>query len=925
MANKTKQTGRTSVAHAWPPYVIGLIMLTWGILAGLSLWTSNSGVLHSIRRAATGLFGAYAPLGVILILFASVKIIAGLYHRVTQRDWALLSVLFILLLTFVTLITRLRESNGNLMTYIRLTYYPIKNGNYQAGYADYLAYAFENGSGAVGMLLAYPLWNYLGHSFSVLLTVLGILGVLAALCITPIRRAIAALQAREHKRPRREYVAEEPADWRPDEPIRQPAAVQPQADDTSYMPPAPRFDEPIYGDYPPARKNEYDTEFVEVSGESMYSESFQPGGKPQAQPAGVPMTDVDSLRYQVTTPPVQPSQRRAPAAPKAAEKPVDAPAKQPNRTSKDKTPAAPERELIPDIPIQSPVEPAAPVKPAGGSGRPADAQITEQVLKGAKPVNTDSAVVLTNERIPITPRAEAPGQGERKAAIDGTSQKPAVLKSTPKSNVRYTPPPVSLLAEPHDADTADWGEEDQRRAQIIEKTLESFNIPCQVKQILHGPAITRFAIQIAQGIRVNRVTGIATDLGLALAASQVRVEAPIPGTNFIGIEVPNKVVSTVLLREVLDSLEMRAFTTPLAVCLGKNIAGTPVICDLSKMPHLLIAGATGSGKSVCIHSIVCSLTYRSTPEQVRLIMIDPKQVELSVYNALPHLLIPVVTDVRKAAGALAWAVQEMQDRYHRFSENGVRNLEGYNRQNPDEKLPNIVIVIDEMADLMDVCRKEVEEYIRRLAALARAAGIYMVLATQRPSVDVITGVIKNNIPSRIAFAVSSGTDSRTILDQQGAEKLLGKGDMLYKPMGLSPARVQGCFVSDEDVNGLMGYISRYFKADYDEGLEQQLQNAANNSKSGGGLPVLSGDLEEDGADTDASQDEMLPEAIQMALEDGQTSTSMLQRRLRIGYARAGRLIDEMEKLGIISAQDGSKPRKTIMTREQYNELISRQG
>ena len=482
--------------------------------------------------------------------------------------------------------------------------------------------------------------------------------------------------------------------------------------------------------------------------------------------------------------------------------------------------------------------------------------------------------------------------------------------------LQYQAPPIRLLSESRHVPQADAAQEDERRAQIIESTLGSFGVEAGVKQIMHGPSITRFAIQIAPGVKVSRVTNTADNLALELKTKHVRVEAPIQGTSYIGIEVPNALVSTVALREVLDSPEMRGNPSPLLVALGKDIAGAPVLCDLSKMPHLLIAGATGSGKSVCINSIVCSLLYRTSPEQVRLIMIDPKQVELSVYNSIPHLLVPVVSDPKKAAGALAWVVQEMLERYGKFSAQGVRNLAGYNKANrgTDKALPNIVVIIDEMADLMEVCRKDVEESIRRLAALARAAGIYMVLATQRPSVDVITGVIKNNIPSRIAFAVSSGTDSRTIIDINGAEKLMGKGDMLYKPAGTSPLRVQGCLVTDEEVNAVTDYIARRYQTDYDPNIIEHLDTAGRERSE-------ADDASSPDEEGEGELDDLLRQAIEMAVEDGQSSTSMLQRRLRVGYARAGRLIDEMEKRGVVSHSEGSKPRKTLITREQYYELF----
>ncbi len=551
---------------------------------------------------------------------------------------------------------------------------------------------------------------------------------------------------------------------------------------------------------------------------------------------------------------------------------------------------------------------------------PADSQKTDQVVNGgAVPVTTDG-VLESDLRVSVRGNARNTGSG---SSLDGMERgQVSDLKIDTRSMVEYHYPPITLLNPGVDFNTLDHSQEDSQKAVQIEETLKSFNIPAEVKRIMHGPAITRFAIQIAPGIRVQKVTGMADNLALNLATRHVRVEAPIQGTNYIGIEVPNRKISTVSLREVLESEQMRQNKSPLAVSLGKDIAGFPVVCDLSRMPHLLIAGATGSGKSVCIHSIVCSLLYRSSPQEVRLIMIDPKQVELSVYNGVPHLLIPVVTDVRKASGALGWAVQEMQDRYAKFTREGVRNMEGYNRNHVSDgmKLPNIVIIIDEMADLMDVCRKDVEEYIRRLAALARAAGIYMVLATQRPSVDVITGVIKNNIPSRIAFAVSSGTDSRTILDTFGAEKLMGKGDMLYKPSGMTANRVQGSFVSDDEVMGFVEYIRSHHTAEYDPDIMEHLQKAGSKSGDQGSMDMSDGG--EDDGEGDGRPEGLLQEAIQMAIEDGQTSTSMLQRRLRIGYARAGRLVDEMEKRGVVSAQDGSKPRKTLITREQYYEMFS---
>ena len=542
-----------------------------------------------------------------------------------------------------------------------------------------------------------------------------------------------------------------------------------------------------------------------------------------------------------------------------------------------------------------------------------------------EPVHTNSAVDFDLKHVPIgvkpTPSAfpaSADKSDKSNIGLDGRekTKRTDTYNSLP-ANSPYTPPPINLLSLPKATNPEDTSSEDIRRAQQIEKTLSTFNIQTQVRQITHGPAITRFALQIAEGIKVKQVTGVLDNIALDMGSDRLRVEAPIPGTSYIGIEVPNSKVSMVSFREVLDSPEMRAAQSPLTVALGKDIAGKPILGDLSKMPHLLIAGATGSGKSVCINSIICSLLYRTSPEEVRLIMVDPKQVELQVYNGIPHLLIPVVCDPKKAASALNWVVNEMLERYAKMGAIKVRTLDGYNAKQTDKakRLPHIVVIIDEMADLMEVCRKDVEDSIRRLAALARAAGIYMVLATQRPSVDVITGVIKNNIPSRIAFTVSSGVDSRTIIDINGAEKLMGKGDMLYLPIGASkPLRVQGCFVSDEEVARVTENINARYHADYNSAIQDQLDAPSDDQQDE--------ELEPGEKVSDDEFGSLLHEAIRMAVQDGQTSISMLQRRLRVGYGRAGRLVDEMTKRGIVSESEGSKPRKTLLTREQYQQMMN---
>ena len=428
-----------------------------------------------------------------------------------------------------------------------------------------------------------------------------------------------------------------------------------------------------------------------------------------------------------------------------------------------------------------------------------------------------------------------------------------------------------------------------------------------------GPAITRYELKPAEGVRVSKIANLADDIALNLAAETIRIEAPIPGKQAVGIEVPNKENEVVHLREIIDCDEFKNKKSKLAFALGKDVAGNEVVTDIAKMPHVLIAGATGSGKSVCINTLITSIIYKAKPSEVKLVMVDPKVVELSVYNGIPHLLIPVVTDPKKAAGALAWAVQEMVNRYSLFANKNVRDIKGYNealeKEGNGEKLPQIVIIIDELSDLMMVSPKDVEDSICRLAQMARAAGMHLVIATQRPSVDVITGIIKANIPSRISFAVSSQIDSRTVLDMAGAEKLLGKGDMLFYPSGApKPVRVQGAFISDKEVEKIVDFVKTNGEVSYNEDILEQIEN---NNKT---------EKEIKDEDDDDGTDPLLMEAIETVVETGQASTSFIQRRFKVGYARAGRIIDQMEERGIISGYQGSKPREVLMSKERWQEL-----
>ena len=477
----------------------------------------------------------------------------------------------------------------------------------------------------------------------------------------------------------------------------------------------------------------------------------------------------------------------------------------------------------------------------------------------------------------------------------------------------YEFPPIQLLSEGEKREIKGGKKAVADTATKLQKTLYSFGVSAKVENVSVGPAITRYELKPAEGVRVSKIANLADDIALNLAAETIRIEAPIPGKQAVGIEIPNKENEIVPLRDIIDCDTFKNHKSKLAFALGKDVAGNEVVTDIAKMPHVLIAGATGSGKSVCINTLISSIIYKAKPSEVKLVMVDPKVVELSVYNGIPHLLIPVVTDPKKAAGALAWAVQEMVNRYSLFASKNVRDIKGYNEalenEGEGQKLPQIVIIIDELSDLMMVSPKDVEDSICRLAQMARAAGMHLVIATQRPSVDVITGIIKANVPSRISFAVSSQVDSRTILDMSGAEKLLGKGDMLFYPAGApKPVRIQGAFVSDKEVEKIVDFVKNNGEATYNDEIIKQIENANSTDK------------ELDAQDEDDDTDPLLMDAIDVVVETGQASTSFIQRRFKVGYARAGRIIDQMEERGIISGFQGSKPREVLMTKERWEEL-----
>ena len=484
----------------------------------------------------------------------------------------------------------------------------------------------------------------------------------------------------------------------------------------------------------------------------------------------------------------------------------------------------------------------------------------------------------------------------------------------------YRKPGVECLNVVKNNSSANYEDELKYNATKLVDTLNSFGVATKIVDICRGPSVTRYELQPAPGVKISKITGLADDLALALASAGVRIEAPIPNKAAVGIEVPNKNKSMVSLREIIETPIYKNAKSKLNVALGKDITGNVICADIAKMPHLLIAGTTGSGKSVCLNSMIVSILFNATPDEVKLVMIDPKQVEFTVYNGIPHLLVPVVSDPRKAAGALGWAVTEMLQRYKMFSEKSVRDIKGYNKlaetDNTVTPMPHIVIFIDELSDLMMAAPNEVEDSICRLAQMARAAGMHLVIATQRPSVNVITGVIKANIPSRIALSVSSQIDSRTILDAAGAEKLLGNGDMLFSPVGISkPVRVQGCFLSDEEVETVVKFIkSQSDEKKYDEGVMQEIERQAAMETSKKASSAAASD------DSDSSGDEMMPKAIEVVVEAQMASTTLLQRKLKLGYARAARIVDELEQRGIVGPFEGAKPRKVLISKQQWMEM-----
>ena len=649
-----------------------------------------------------------------------------------------------------------------------------------------------------------------------------------------------------------------------------------------------------------ARKAEYDRyeDDYDDYGEEPYEEELPPPAR-QSEPFWAPFLG-----------------RKAPRR-KAADIPLDEPEQQ-------KPVKEPE-------PVQSPREKTREEEAAGvlkgtkGSffSRKTHVKRPDEVLEELAGEEED--VITFDDPLPdVTPREETKAQRQEAIRQETDKVTRTIEKTVEEEPKAYQYPPLDILTPPSGDAQRAAHEELEGTLNRLASVLTSFGIDGHVTGAVQGPSVTRYEVALEQGVRLNKLTNLSDDVALALGVSNVRI-APVPGKiSVVGVEVPNKVVTPVPIREVLDSDNFRRHKSSAAFSVGKDIGGNYIVGDCAKLPHMLIAGTTGSGKSVCINSLIVSMLYKSTPEELRLIMVDPKMVELGGYNGIPHLLIPVVTDPKKAAGALQWAVTEMMKRYRLFAEAGVRELTSYNQwakgQENVEPMPKVVIVIDELADLMLVAAKEVEESICRVAQMGRASDMHLVIATQRPSADVITGLMKANIPSRVAFAVASSLESRIILDTTGAEKLVGKGDMLWFPLGSAkPLRVQGCFISDEEVAAVVDCVKQNSTADYDDSVMEQIEQHVSESEkkgkgsgSSGGYPGGDGSGEE--------QDELFPAAVDVILELGQASVSMLQRRLKLGYARAARLVDQMEQQGIVGPFEGSKPRQILITKEQWQQM-----
>lgn len=836
----------------------GVLLIAFGVLLGVYLFISGTGVLGEfLSKLLFGLCGWFAYALPVVLVGAGLLAIAGRNGTSTgSAGWLITGV--------IAALTLAQTARG--AAYKGSPYIAYLTSAYEAGAASP-----HRGGGAIGALLCYPLQQLGGSALAYVLTIATLLIVILMVTRLSLRDMSVRVNQSVHSAVERVRTAEQ----------RRLPVYDLQEAPKSAAPEKP--EKP--GKKPRTRRREDG----DLSDFNAFTADLPVSASDRKVKNLVPDAAGDDLTYLGEAPlQTRPIRKIAPAG--AAETPRPVPPLPGGDAIWDELEPAEDfpftlETVAPAVPDHTPVfEPAA--VPESVPEPPAAAPTPE-------PAAPRKAVVIEH----AAPEPDAP------------AEIPEIVVEQPPV---YIPPSFSLLNAPS-VSYGRSGENPQETGKLLIETLASFNIAAKLVNVTVGPVITRFELQPAPGVRVNRITALSNDIALALAAPRVRIEAPIPGKAAVGVEIPNKNAVTVVLRDIIESREFQNAASPITMALGKDTGGKVITADLGKMPHMLIAGSTGSGKSVCINDLIISMVYKSSPADLRMILIDPKVVELSVFGALPHLLIPVVTEPKKASGALRWAVNEMTLRYKKFSELGARDLARYNelQDSPDKRLPRLVVIIDELADLMMVAPDEVEDSICRIAQLGRASGIHLIVATQRPSADIITGLIKANIPSRCAFAVSSGIDSRIILDTTGAEKLLGRGDMLFHPNGSNkPIRLQCAFVSDEEVERVIGHFrDQQQQPRFDEQVISDLSNPAKGGATGG----VFGEGKQ--------EDDLLGEAVRIVLESGQASISMIQRRLRVGYARAARLIDIMEQHGYVSGFDGSKPRRVLIKRSEYEALF----
>ncbi len=960
---KRKQAPAYSADTMALRYLAGLALAALGVMIFMAVDLNMEGnIFQGLRQVSFGLGGSLAYVLAALPLWAGGLVIWSTQRRAPVRPWIFAVLSFAGICAFIMLIS------GNAVASLE------RNGEnfgavIQTGYSDCMRTG--TGGGALGALLAWPLWKLSPALGIAIYFLAAVFCLLMMVNLTPVRirdlvtgQAGARRQQQEEERARAE---EQQMRWQQQQAMQQAAWQQQQAyileqqqqyrQQPAYQPTqqpqAPGY--PAGGNVPGAASVEswqeqlttqqtaammpgghesriFGRKNPPAEGKAPRNWSSRIFGKKEEPYDGLvgepeeektPATDIGrpASRRTATGERIRKPETRWNISTEETEEEVRKP--RPANPAPEKSARPPEQTRMETEEEEKPVSIPA-TKNRDAYRRPEDRKKQETAAVAERPVRKETTA-------PPEPKRVTPPAVQQEISRETYSPEIKLPPSEKRHEeqeeewipVPYNYPPITDLAKPKGL-AEDTSAEDAMRSRKLEETLASFKVQARVVNVTHGPAISRFEMELAAGTKVNKVSELEKDIAYGMEATSIRIEAPIPGKSLVGVEVPNRKVATVTLREVLESDRMQNARSLLTVALGKDIAGTPIVCDLAKMPHMLIAGQTGSGKSVCINAIINSLLYRASPDEVKLILVDPKVVELQCYNGIPHLLIPVVNDPHKAAAALAWAVAEMMDRYDRFAERKVRNLDGYNASLSAHEKPmtRIVIIIDELADLMMVCKKDVEEYICRLTQLARAAGIHLIVATQRPSVDVITGLIKANIPSRIAFKTASYVDSRTILDRNGSEQLLGWGDMLYLPTGsFAPTRVQGCFLSDEEVNRIVTHVREANPSTYDPNILEKVEEiASGGSSEGTGADMMTGNGDMGGGDGS-----LFEQAVEFAIADGQISTSTLQRRLKIGYARAGRLTDEMEERGIVAAKDGSKPRKCLITREEWEEMKQTTG